>query len=156
MEFAFDSTGIDPQQPQTGLPEGQYKAIITESDYQPNKNGTGDYLRFVWTVTEGQFLHRGMADYLNIVHANAAAEEIAKRKLAAICLAVGKQKFRNTMELHGVPVLITVGMRKDGSDTEIKRYDAVGQKAASSLPVEKKVSAPAAKKENGSKPPWAK
>lgn len=110
--FSFDATNIEPQRPRGEvIPKGKYSAIITDSDVAKTKAG-GKRLNLQFEVIDGP--HKGAVffDGLNVENSNPQAEEIARRALAAICVAVGVFKIGDTQELHNKPLLVHVGVEE--------------------------------------------
>jgi hypothetical protein len=112
------------------------------------KNGSGSYLQLTFTVLEGKYKGRVLWARLNLSNPNATAVKIARSELSALCRAVGVMQPRDSVELHNIPLLITVKVKKR-EDTgeltnEIKGYEP--KTAAAGRPQQ----APA----NSTTPPW--
>ncbi|MCC7406950.1 MAG: DUF669 domain-containing protein, partial [Phycisphaeraceae bacterium] len=64
---------------------------------------------------------------LNLNNPNATAVKIARSELSAVCHAVGVMQPRDSVELHNLPLLITVKVKKrtdnDELTNEIKGYE---------------------------------
>jgi len=123
----FNASEIEPTSNFEPLPAGKYLAAITESEMQPTKNGNGSYLQLTFTVIEGQYKNRVLWARLNLNNPNATAEKIARSELSAICHAVGVMQPRDSVELHNLPLVIVVKLKKR-EDTgeltnEIKGYE---------------------------------
>ncbi|MCK4275429.1 MAG: DUF669 domain-containing protein, partial [Phycisphaerae bacterium] len=106
--------------------EGKYLAAITESEMKATKSGSGSYLQLTFTILEGEFKNRVLWARLNLNNPNATAVKIARSELSAICHAVGVLSPKDSVELHNLPLLITVKLKKR-EDTgeltnEIKGY----------------------------------
>ena len=132
----FDANQVEPTASFDPLPAGKYVAAITNSQKKPTKNGDGSYLELVFTVLDGEYKDRKVWDRLCTDHPNAMTVKIARGNLSAICRAVGVMQPRDSVELHNIPLLITVKCKKR-TDTgeltnEIKGYEA---KAAANLNV---------------------
>jgi hypothetical protein len=143
----FDANQVEPSKDFDPLPAGTYLAVITESEMKANKAGTGSYLNLTFEVTEGPYKGRKLWSRLNLNNPNAQAVQIAQAELSAVCRAVGVLAPNDSVDLHNLPLLITVKLRKR-EDTgelanEIKGYS-------------KKESAPsvAAQAPANSTPPW--
>ena len=129
----FNATEVEPTTSFEPLPAGKYLAAITESEMKPTKNGTGSYLQLTFTVLEGEYKNRVLWARLNLNNPNATAVKIARSELSAICHAVGVMQPRDSVDLHNLPLVITVKLKKR-EDTgeltnEIKGYakkDAAG------------------------------
>lgn len=150
-ELDFNSEGITPWSQRDAVPPGRYIAAIDSSDKRRNKNDTGDLLILTWEILEGECKGSQIPEFLNVTHESEQAERIAESKLASICLATGKHKVKRSEELHGIPVEIIVGARKDGEGTEVKSHHALNKTPASPV-VETKVRASG----EAGKPPWAR
>lgn len=124
----FNAHEVEPTSNFEPLPAGKYLAAITESEMKPTKNGSGSYLQLAFTILEGEFKNRVLWARLNLNNPNATAVKIARSELSAICHAVGVMQPRDSIELHNIPLLITVKLKKR-EDTgeltnEIKGYEA--------------------------------
>jgi len=124
----FNATEVEPTSSFEPIPAGKYLAAITESEMKPTKNGSGSYLQMTFTIIEGEFKNRVLWARLNLNNPNATAVKIARSELSAICHAVGVMQPRDSVELHNLPLVITVKLKKR-EDTgeltnEIKGYEA--------------------------------
>ena len=108
----FDANQVEPAVGFDPIPGGKYLAIITESEFKPTKNGTGQYLQFTFQVIEGDHKGRLLWARLNLENPNGTTVKIARAELSAICRAVGVMAPRDSVELHNLPLLITVGHKK--------------------------------------------
>ncbi len=145
----FDATQVDPNASFDPIPAGKYLAAITESEMKPTKNGSGSYLQLTFTVVEGEYQGRMLWARLNLNNPNATAVKIARSELSAICHAVGVLQPRDSVELHNVPMVVTVKLKKrsdnDELSNEIKGFEP---KAAITGAAPKQASA------NDATPPW--
>ena len=145
----FNASDVEPATPFDAIPAGKYLAAITDSETKPTKSGSGSYLQLVFTIIEGEYTNRILWARLNLVNPNPTAVKIARAELSAICRAVGVLTPRDSVELHNVPLVINVKVKKR-QDTgeltnEIKGY-APKAAAATAQPQQ----APA----NNVTPPW--
>jgi hypothetical protein len=152
----FDASTVDPSVGFDPVPAGDYPAIMTDSEFKPTKSGDGEYLQCTWEIIDGTFTKRLIFDRLNLKNKNETASKIAMSTLSAICHAVGVLKPKGSVELHGKPCMIKVGVEerndKPGSySNKIKGYAAMG--VASAAPA---VAAATAKPDGDAKPPWKK
>ncbi|MBN2583213.1 MAG: DUF669 domain-containing protein [Planctomycetes bacterium] len=122
----FNATEVEPTTSFEPLPAGKYLAAITESEVKPTKSGTGSYLQLVFTVLEGPYKNRVLWARLNLNNPNATAVKIARSELSAICHAVGVLQPRDSVELHNLPLVVTVKLKRredtDELTNEIKGY----------------------------------
>ena len=123
----FNANEVEPTVPFEPLPAGKYLAAITSSETKPTKAGNGEYLQLEFTILEGEYKDRKVWDRLCTTHANPIARKIARGNLSAICRAVGVMIPGDSVELHNIPMLITVTCKKrEGADeinNEIKGYE---------------------------------
>ena len=145
----FDANNVEPAAGFDPIPTGKYLAIITETSMKPTKSGVGNYLEITFQVIDGEFKGRLLWSRLNLDNPNATTVKIARAELSAICRAVGVMAPKDSIELHNLPLVITVGCKKrdDTGDltNEIKGYEAKQHVAP----------APAAGAATpGSTPPW--
>ena len=123
----FDASQVEPSASFDPIPAGKYLAAITESEMKATKTGAGSYLQMTFTVLDGDYKNRVLWARLNLNNPNATAVKIARSELSAICHAVGVMQPRDSVELHNIPLLITVKVKKR-EDTgeltnEIKGYE---------------------------------
>lgn len=124
----FNAHEVEPNAAFDPLPAGKYLAAVTASEMKSTKNGDGSYLQLEFTVLEGEFKDRKVWDRLCINHPNATTVKIARGNLSAICRATGVMQPRDSVELHNIPLLITVKCKKrqDTGDlsNEVKGYES--------------------------------
>lgn len=140
----FDARNVEPTSDLEPIPAGKYLAAITESEMKANKSGTGGYLQLTFQILDGPYKNRFVWARLNLNNPNATAVQIARGELSALCRAVGVLAPKDSLELHNLPLVITVKCktRKDTGElqNEIKGYAkkdaATGQpqQAATSTP----------------------
>ena len=132
-ELNFDANTVEPA---TGrfelLPVDDYLAVISESAMAPNKKTKGEHLSMTFTVVDGDYKDRKVFTNLNLINENSDTVEIAKRDLSAICRATGVLHPKDSAELHNIPVVISVGIRKGSNGYEdsniIRKFSRVDGK----------------------------
>lgn len=107
----FDATNVEPNAGFDPIPAGKYVAAITASAMKPTKNGKGEYLELEMEVLEGPFKGRKLWDRLTLKHTNTQTVEIAKGTLSAICRAVNVLRPRDSVELHNLPLVVSVAIK---------------------------------------------
>ena len=140
----FNANDVDPALDFEAIPAGKYLAVIIESEVKPNKSGTGSYLQLTFQVIDGEYKNRFLWARLNLDNPNATAVKIARAELSAICRAVGVMAPGDSVELHDLPLVISVKCKKRADTGEItneikgyaKREAANGQpqQAANNTP----------------------
>lgn len=142
----FDARTVEPNTDFEPIPAGKYLAAITESEIKDNKAGTGSYLQLTFTILDGEYKNRVLWARLNLDNPNATAVKIARAELSAICHAVNVMAPKDSVELHNLPLVITVKLKKrkdtDEMVNEIKGY--AKKEAAAGVP----------QQAAGSTPPW--
>jgi hypothetical protein len=114
----FNAAQVEPSQDFEPIPAGKYLAVITESEKKPTKSGDGQYLQFTFQVLEGPYKGRLVWARLNLNHPNPTTVQISRQQLSAICRAVGVMQPGDSVDLHNIPLVITVKLkqRKDTGD----------------------------------------
>ena len=153
--YNFDASTIEPSNSYDPIPAGWYKAIISNSEMKPTRDGYGEYLSLTLQVIEGQYENRLVFARLNLKNANDKAVDIARKDLAAICRAVGVMSPQSSEELHDKPLMIKVKVRPASGEYDASN-DVGGYKAVEGTdftpPPPPKAATPAAP----AKKPWQK
>jgi len=118
-QINFDASQVNPSVPFDVLPSDKYLAEITNSEMKSTKAGDGSYLELEFTVVDGEFRGRKVWDRLCLNHRTQKTVEIARANLSAICHATGVMQPRESSELHRIPFIITVKVRKDKDSDEL-------------------------------------
>ena len=153
----FNANEVEPSVGFEAIPAGKYQAVIVDSDMKPNKAGTGEYLQLEFEIIEGEYKNRKVWTRLNLNNPNADAVRMARADLSAICHAVNVIQPGDSVELHNLPLTITVKCRKtpDGDIVnEIKGY-AAKETASGNAAVPTATAAPTPGTAP-SAPPWAR
>lgn len=161
----FDATTIEPNAPRDILPPGKYLAQIIKSEMKDSKSG-GQYLSLEFEVMDGPHARAHLWDILNLVNANAIAQDIAHRTLSSICHATGQMQVSDSEQLHFKPMVVDVKVKPSegqyGPKNQIGGYEAGGgsratasahpaQKPAYQAPAQQRAAPPAAA---AATPPW--
>lgn len=115
----FNANQVDPSTEFEPIPAGKYPAMITDSEMKPTKSGSGSYLQLTFQILEGEYKGRFVWARLNLNNANATAVQIAQAELSAICRAIGVMTPNDSVELHNLPLVITVKCKKRDDTGEI-------------------------------------
>lgn len=116
----FDAEKVELRQEYEPLPAGKYQVVITDSEMKQTKAGDGEYLQLTFEVLEGDYKGRKLWARLNLVNPNETAVQIARAELSGVCRALGIPRPRDSVELHNLPLLITVRTRKRRDDGELE------------------------------------
>ena len=144
----FNANDVEPANDFDPIPAGKYIAVIAASQMRENKNKTGDYLELTFQVIEGEYKNRLLWARLSLSHPKDIVSRIARSQLADICKAVKVLKPGDSAELHNLPLMIDVRVKKrtDTGDmtNEIKRYSSRDESQTQEVSSAQK----------GSIPPW--
>ena len=123
----FDAREVEPQVGFEPIPADKYLAVVTASQMKETKAGDGHYLELTFQVIEGEYKGRNLWARLNLDNANETAVKIARAELSAVCRAVGEMTPKDSHELHDLPLVVSVKLKKrddTGEMTnEIKGYE---------------------------------
>ena len=108
----FNASEVDPAADFEAVPPGEYTAVITESESKPNKAGTGSYLHLTLQIVDGEHKGRLLWARLNLHNPSDTAVKIARGQLSALCRAVNVLQPRDSVELHNIPLVIKVGVKR--------------------------------------------
>jgi len=121
----FDANNVEPVPSFDPIPAGQYLAMIRSSEEKTSTKGN-KFLSLEFEVLDGQYKGRKIWVNLNLDHPNPETVKFARAELAAICKAVGVLRPQDSVQLHSLPMLITVKVvnRKDTGELQnrIKAY----------------------------------
>jgi hypothetical protein len=152
----FNASDVEPNLGFEAIPAGKYQAVITDSEMRETKTGTGQYLWLEFEITAGDCKGRKLWSRLNLVNPNPDAVRMARADLSAICHAVKVMSPRDSVELHNLPLTITVRCRKNPDEeivNEIRgfgpREGAVSAPAAAAMPTQQATV-------NNATAPWAR
>jgi len=111
VELNFDATQYEPS---TGggaasvFETGMYDFVIVNTDRKMTKSGNGRMFVVTFSCFSPGFQGRILIDRFNVEHTSQEAMDIAKRELSALCYSVGVLQPRDSSELHGRPLKISV------------------------------------------------
>jgi len=140
----FNANNVEPMDQFEPIPAGKYLAMVTASEMEANKAGTGRFLKLTFTILEGEHKNRTLWARFNLENPNELAVKIARAELAALCRAVGVVTPNDSVELHNLPLVIRVKCKKredtDEITNEIKGYEK--RDAASGRPQQAQTTTP--------------
>ncbi|UYM14281.1 DUF669 domain-containing protein [Endozoicomonas euniceicola] len=150
--LGFTANEYNPAQGFEPLPNGEYIAMISEAELKNTKAGTGQYIKFVWTVMDGEYSGRKVWSNHNIVNPNQTAQKIGREEISAIAHAIGRPDVNDTDHMINIPCKVSVVIKQEtGRDPSnvIKKWEAIsgagfpGQQSAAPQPVPQPGTAPA-------------
>lgn len=146
----FNANTVEPTTTFEAIPADKYIAAIVESETKPTKNGSGSYLQLTFQVLDGPYKGRLLWARLNLNNSNPLTVQIARAELSAICRAAGVMTPKDSVELHNLPMQITVRCKKRDDTGEItNEIKGYAKRAAATGQPQQQVS-PA----GGVTPPW--
>jgi hypothetical protein len=116
----FDADQVEPLKDFDTLPAGDYLAMATESELKPTKDGNGTYLAFTFEILDGEFKGRKIWANITRSNQNRKAVEIGNAALSSLCRAVKVMRPKESFELHNLPLVIKVKVRKDKQSDELR------------------------------------
>ena len=155
----FNAHDVEPQAEFEPIPAGRYLAIISDSAMKPTKSGGGSYLELTFEIIDGPYKGRKVWSRLNLNNSSQQAVQIARGELSAICRAVGVMQPRDSVELHNIPLTVTVKLKKRDDNgeltNEVKGYAKKDAAASGGAQQQQSTTAPASGGAYaGSTPPW--
>ena len=137
-------------------PPGSYEAAVTNSESRPMKSGNGMGFNFEFEIISGNFKGRKVFVWITFEHRTSPqAQQIGREQLSALCRAVGVTQLNDTVQLHNLPLMITLGIDKnDPTRNVVKAYKAKGGASGAATPttsVQQQAGAAA-----GGTAPWAR
>jgi hypothetical protein len=99
------------------IADGDYIVIITDSEVVQTKAKDGSYLKLTFKVIEDTFGNVNFANQkvwhnLNLENKSEQAVAIAQSDLKAICIACDLPGVTDSQELHGIPMVAHISIRK--------------------------------------------
>jgi hypothetical protein len=150
----FNAAQVEPSQDFEPLPAGRYLAVVTGSEMKPTKNGGGQYLQLAFQILDGPYKGRFVWARLNLHNGNPTTVQIARQELSAICRAVGVMNPNDSVELHNIPLLITVKLKKRTDNGELSNEIKGFAKRETAAAAVAAGSATAAPSTPNPTPPW--
>lgn len=150
----FNANEVEPSSSFEPIPASKYLAMITESEMKPTKNGTGSYLQLTFTVLEGPYKGRLVWARLCLKHPNQQTVQIARGQLSAICRAVGVMQPRDSADLHNLPLLISVKVKKNEQTGELTNEVKGFEAKSAGVPQQSAAGVAGSNQSAGSTPPW--
>ena len=152
----FNANEVEPSVGFDAIPAGKYQAVITDSEMKDTKSGTGKYLQLEFEIIEGDYKNRKLWARLNLENANSEAVRMARADLSAICRAVNVIQPRDSVELHNLPLTITVRCKKNQDDEIVNEIRGYGPRTSLSGVAATKPATPPPQSGANSAPPWAR
>lgn len=146
----FDASQVEPNAGFDPVPAGTYPCVIAASEMRPTKSGDGEYLQLELEIIEGEHRGRKLWDRLLLKHPNPQTVRIAKGALSAICRAVNVLTPRDSVELHGIPLAVSVKNERRSDNGEMANRVSSYSRRQPAAPAQ---AAPAAGGRS-STPPW--
>lgn len=142
----FNAAEVQPSSREPVKP-GTYEAVIVNSEAQPMKSGNGMGFNFEFEIIVGEQKGRKVFVWITFEHRTSPdAQRIGREQLSSICHALNVMQLNDTVQLHNLPLLITVALdRKDPTRNAITKYAP-----------KKAVAAPSTSATNPGTSPWGR
>ena len=130
-QINFTASEVDTTS-RDAIPSGVYEAVVTDSEMRATKSGLGMGINLTFEIlSEGPAKGRKVFTWINYEHPKAEAQRIGREELASLCKAVGVAELNDTVQLHNLPLMVTVAIdRNDPTRNVIKKYAAKAAPAA--------------------------
>ena len=153
--ISFNAAEVQPSS-FDALPAGTYEAVIANSEAKPMKSGNGMGFNFEFEIISGDCKGRKVFSWITFEHRTSPqAQQIGREQLSALCRAVGVTQLNDTVQLHNLPLMITLGIDKnDPTRNVVKAYKPKGGTGGAPTPttsVQQQAGAAA-----GGTAPWAR
>ncbi len=152
----FNANEVEPSTGFDAIPAGKYQVVITDSEMKTTKTGNGQYLQLEFEIIEGEYKNRKVWSRLNLENPNTDAVRMARADLSAICRAVNVLQPRDSVELHNLPLTITVRCRKNQDDEIVNEVRGYAPREQISGMIAAALATPPAQTGSNSAPPWAR
>lgn len=153
LQTPFDPSSVGERQDFVPIPPGEYRMMITETEYKQNKKGTGTLIEYKAVVLDGPHAKRSMKGWINFTNSNPTSQKIGQEELGELCRALGLGTITNDVQLQNIPFLATVtvkaGEGERGPSNTIKKYKPLNAQRTTA-PATAAPSAP-----GGGQPPFA-
>lgn len=116
----FNANDVEPNADFEPIPAGRYLATVIDSQMKPTKNGNGSYLELTFEVLEDPYKGRRLWARLNLENPNPKTVQIARGELSALCRAVGVLAPNDSVELHNLPLLLNVKLKRRKNTDELQ------------------------------------
>jgi hypothetical protein len=153
----------EPEQSFEPVPNGDYIAVISDSEKTVKDDGARERLNLVWEIIDGNFKEKKIFEGLNIVNPSDKAQIISRRSLSEITRIAGinPHDLVDSAQLHNIPMKIrVVAIDKNdgyGMKNEVKRhFPATGEAPKQAQAGATTQSPPAAASKGAKKHPWEK
>lgn len=134
----FDTDDVEVQASYAPIPDGKYACQITACEAKPTAAGNGMRLLVTLKVTDGQYAGRTCLWGLNVKNANPVAQEIGRKQLRQLLLAIGMDGERDMANIIGAEVGANVVVRpateKWDASNDVKSVFAVSATTESASP----------------------
>ena len=115
----FDARNVEPMGDFDAIPAGKYVAVVSGSEMKPTKKNDGSFLELTFEVIEGEYKGRKLWARMNPENPSPEAVRIARGELSSICRAVGVMQPKDSVELHNLPLVVTVKQKKREDTGEV-------------------------------------
>ena len=126
LTLGYDSAAYQPSTGFDLIPNNtQVVALVSEIAPKPTKAAGGLMYAFTFDVVEGDYTGRKLWHNANVKNASPKAEQIGREEIAAIQAATGCHGSPDLSGVFNVPMILTVGVKKDaeyGDKNVIKSF----------------------------------
>lgn len=135
----FDTDDVEVVQTYAPIPDGKYTVEITSVEAKPTAAGNGQRLLVLLKVIDGQYAGRTCMWGLNVRNANPVAQEIGRKQLRQLLIAIGMDGERDMGAIVGAQLGANIVVRpandKWDASNDVKSVFAVSATTESASPV---------------------
>ena len=166
--LGFDTNETKAQEVWSGslppLPEGEYQMMASTCEKCKTKDGTGEYWKFEFIVTDGDYEGRKIYQMFNTINKNETAQNIGRSQFKRYMEVIGNFNPDTEADLLNIAFLAQIkcvdnewtdanGVQRKNIKNEIKKIDPIKSVASSPKKSGKKKAAKESE-EPEEKKPW--
>ncbi len=158
LNGGFNAASVPPAQTFDALPQGDYLAIMEESEIRATNDNNGSYFSLTFQIIEGEFKGRKLWANINWTNPKENAVSMGRAQLSSICRAVGVMNPNDTTDLHNRPLMLGVEHEtyKGKLKNVIKSFKPASPAMAGAGNIAGAINAGSSKPAAAAAPPWAR
>lgn len=119
MQFTFDANSSGSTDDR--LSPGVFVFVCKQAELKATKANDGSYVNACFEVADGPCKGKRVYNRFTYQNKSEKAQEIGHKQLSQYCLAIGKAKISDIVQLEGVPFKGTLSERTETYNGETKK-----------------------------------
>lgn len=119
MQFTFDANSSGSTDDR--LKAGSYVLVCKQAELKQTRAGDGSYVNACFEVADGPCKGKRIYNRFTYQNKSEKAQEIGHKQLSQYCLAIGKVKISDIVQLEGVPFSGTLSERSETYNGETRK-----------------------------------